>query len=213
MWMYLLPGWRGEMSKYQIPDNEEEGEVLKNKLELTDPLEIATQETQGFANAEYALINELTDQTSFDVEYICRIHRLALSKVYEFAGNYRTMNMSKEGFHFSAAHVLPRSMRTFEQGVLNELSDVYNSRNNLVRDIGVVHAELLYIHPFREGNGRAARILANMMAYKAGYPSINFDPIAKRGDYRNKYIRGVQQALDQEYTIMIELIEELLPAF
>lgn len=199
------------MSKYQVPDNEKEREVLKNKLGTTDPLEIATYETQGFANAEYALINELTDQTSFDVEYICRIHRLALIEVYEFAGNYRTVNMSKEGFHFSAAHVLSNSMRVFEQEMLNDLPHVYNSRDQLVKDIGAVHAELLYIHPFREGNGRTARILANMMAFKAGYSGINFDPIAKSGDYRNKYIQGVQQALNQEYTIMTEIIEELLP--
>lgn len=200
------------MSKYQIPDNEEEREVLKNKLGLTDPEEIAKKETQGFANAEYALINELTNQTRFDAEYICKIHRLALIEVYEFAGNYRTVNMSKQGFSFSAAHVLPNSMQTFEQEMLNDLLHVYDSREQLVKDIGAVHAELLYIHPFREGNGRTARILANMMAFKAGYSGINFDPIAKSGDYRNKYIQGVQQALDQEYTIMTELIDELLPA-
>lgn len=199
------------MSKYRIPDNESEGEVLKNKLGITDPHQIAVEETRGFAKAEYALINELTDQTRFDVDYICSIHKLALGEIYEFAGNYRTVNISKQGFHFSAAHVLPNSMLTFEREMLNDLPNAYESRDQLVKDIGSIHAELLYIHPFREGNGRTARVLANMMAFKAGYPRINFDPIAKRGDYRNKYIQGVQEALDQKYSIMTHIIDDLLP--
>ena len=37
--------------------------------------------------------------------------------------------------------------------------------------MALMHAELVFIHPFRDGNGRVARWLADMMAIQAGYPS------------------------------------------
>jgi len=37
--------------------------------------------------------------------------------------------------------------------------------------IAMVHAELLLIHPFRDGNGRLARWLVDIMATQAGYPA------------------------------------------
>jgi cell filamentation protein len=43
--------------------------------------------------------------------------------------------------------------------------------------LGVIHVELIVIHPFREGNGRTARLLADLMAMQANQPSLNFSSI------------------------------------
>jgi cell filamentation protein len=40
----------------------------------------------------------------------------------------------------------------------------------LVRALAWTHAEFILIHPFREGNGRLARLLNTMMALQAGRP-------------------------------------------
>ena len=37
-----------------------------------------------------------------------------------------------------------------------------------------VHAEPILIHPFREGNGRCARLLATLMGLQAGLPALDF---------------------------------------
>lgn len=201
-----------EPGKYHIPKEESEGEVLPNKLGLSDPEDIGKKETEGFVEAETRLIEELTTETVFDGEYIREIHRKALHHLYTFAGEYRTVNMSKEGFLFPAAKFVPQNMNLFEQQVLVHLPHHYDSRERLIRDVGRVHAELLYIHPFREGNGRTMRILANLMSYKAGYDMINFEPVEEEGEIRKRYIKGVQAALDEDYEPMINLIGELFSA-
>lgn len=200
------------MSKYHIPDNESEQDVLPNKMGITDKKEIGREEAKGFARAEVILLEELTEGTVFDIDYIKDIHGLALGHLYDFAGSYRTVNISKDEFVFPAAQFLTQTMGEFEREMLAELPHEYQERSELVRDIGRIHSELLYIHPFREGNGRTARILANMMAYKAGYEGIDFQPIDDSEETRMEYISGVQEAVNKNYEPMIELIDGLLSA-
>ena len=50
-------------------------------------------------------------------------------------------------------------MKTFEDEILSKMPDEYDNLDLLVRDIAMVHGELLFIHPYREGNGRTARVL------------------------------------------------------
>ena len=102
---------------------------------------------------------------------------------------------------FPAGRFIPDSMRIFEEETLSQLPDHYTSRQALIKDIAKVHGELLFIHPFREGNGRTFRILANLMARKQGYPGLNF----KRIDF-NEYIIAVQQVARKDYSRMEQII-------
>ncbi len=190
------------MSKYTT--NQEESQCLPNLLGLTRPEEIAEAEFEGFLSAEIVLTESLTPTTRFNGEYIRNIHRLALKELYAFAGKYRTVNMSKGGFLFPAALFIPQSMQTFEDEILNKLPDHYPDKKALIQDIAVVHGELLFIHPFREGNGRTARILANLMARKQGYEGLRFDKIKFR-----EYVIAVQRVSEKNYLPMQRIIETI----
>jgi cell filamentation protein len=56
---------------------------------------------------------------------------------------------------------------------------------------------LILIHPFREGNGRCARLLAWLMAMQANLPSLDFSPLAGRG--KAAYISAIHASLDRNY--------------
>lgn len=200
-----------ESGKYHQSGSEREGEILPNKPGITNPDEIHEAEAEGFARAELDAIEALTHETGFDASYIREIHRKALSHLYEFAGEYRSVNISKDGFMFAAAHVIPEAMKAFERDTLLAMPHKYETRDQLVHDIGTVHAELLFFHPFREGNGRTMRILANLMAYKQGYQEINFTPVGKGGKIRKRYFASVQGAAEKNYQPMVDLMDELLP--
>lgn len=60
-----------------------------------------------------------------------------------------------------------------------------------------VHAELILVHPFREGNGRLARLLSLLMALQAGLPPLDFSPLAARG--KAAYISGIHAAMGRDY--------------
>jgi len=83
--------------------------------------------------------------------------------------------MGKDGFPFAAAAQIDRLMEDLNRDVLSRYTPCAGmSDGQLVEAIAVVHIELILIHPFREGNGRISRLLANVMALHAGKPELDF---------------------------------------
>ncbi len=150
--------------KYKSSDSQ--GEILPNLLKLKSLAKINESEFEGFLKAEIYFTENLNSRTKFSKTYILKLHKLALQHLYSFAGKLRSVNMSKGGFPFAAAKFLPETMTAFENEVLSKLPNAYKSREQLINDIAIVHGELLFIHPFREGNGRTDRLLANLMCRK-----------------------------------------------
>ncbi len=194
-------------SRYDVPGNSGQHDVLPNLMGITSVATIHKVEFEGFLRAQYVLLEELTVHTKFSFEYIQRIHELSLHNVYGFAGQLRQVNMTKGGFLFPTAKFLPKICHDFEEQILNSLPDYYQSKERLIEDIAKVHAELLFIHPFREANGRVARILANMMAIKQGYDFLGFYKITQR-QFKD-YIIAVQSAAEHNYTPMIGIISSI----
>jgi len=59
------------------------------------------------------------------------------------------------------------------------------------------------IHPFREGNGRIARVLSTLMVLQAGLPLLNFGLIS--GEKKKEYFEAIQAGLDKNYEPMEKL--------
>lgn len=194
--------------KYQVSSLEDSNYILPNILNLDKEEDIERAEFEGFLRSERIMIETLSRETLFNNKYIQTVHYYALYHLYSFAGNYRTVNMSKDGFFFPPARYIPESMNNFEKNILNNLPDSYQNQIDLIKDIALIHSELLFIHPFREGNGRTARIIANMMSYKAGYNRLKFEEITKKNKF-DKYVLAVQKAGIKKYNYMIEIIEEI----
>ena len=55
--------------------------------------------------------------------------------------------------------------------------------------LAAVHAEFERIHPFRDGNGRAGRVLLNLLLVRQGYP-----PAVIRKQARNRYLAALRRA-------------------
>ena len=195
------------MSKYSVNPNEEE--ILPNLLNSNSLREIQEAEFEGFLYAELLLTTQLTDKTKFDVDYIKNIHFLALKDVYAFAGNFRTVNISKQGFMFSAARFLDQSMQEFQTEILNKLLNEYVKLDSVlfIEDLARAHAELLYIHPFREGNGRTARVLLNLMLRKNGWEPLDFSKMNE--ELFQQYVIAVQSSAMKNYEPMKKVIEQL----
>ena len=195
------------MSRYSVNPNEEE--ILPNLLNSNSLREIQEAEFEGFLYAELLLTTQLTEKTKFDVDYIKNIHFLALKDVYAFAGNFRTVNISKQGFMFPAARFLDQSMQEFQTEILNKLLNEYVKLDSVlfIEDLARAHAELLYIHPFREGNGRTARVLLNLMLRKNGWEPLDFSKMNE--ELFQQYVIAVQSSAMKNYEPMKKVIEQL----
>jgi cell filamentation protein len=185
------------------------GRVLKNLLGIKSKREMDQVEAREHLRALDELVDIFGRDHRFTADDIRRMHAIWLGNVYEWAGSYRSVNISKEGFLFAASGHLPRLMTDFERGPLREFTPcIFEGTDRVAHALAVVHVELVLIHPFREGNGRLARMLSILMALQAGLPPLDFGSI--KGKKKKEYFAAVQAGLDRNYEPMEKIFSDVI---
>ena len=141
--------------------------VLKNKLGITDLDELIKMESK-------ISLERLTNLCASDYEfipsadYLCSIHKYLFESIYEFAGVYREVEIFKETEFLKPELIkeeLPKVIKKY-----NDLEVNTSNKFEIARILGEFYRELIYIHPFREGNGRSIReFLRKFAEYKFNY--------------------------------------------
>lgn len=174
------------------------GRVLRNRLGITRVRDMNEAESQALLLAQQEALDLFGPSHRFTAVDVCDLHRLWLGPIYSWAGRYRTVNIGKGGFQFAHAPLIPRLMRELARGALFRHTPCRPGDDEAIATaLAEVHAELVLIHPFRDGNGRLARLLALLMALQAGLPPLDFAPLAGRG--RRAYIGGIHTAVSGNY--------------
>lgn len=185
------------------------GRVLKNKLGIKSKRAMDKIEKEEQLRAIEKLAGIYDVNHRFTASDVCNIHKVWLEKIYEWAGKYRQVNISKGDFHFATAAQVPKLMAELEREHLREFTPCrFNSMDKVVEALAVVHAELVMIHPFREGNGRVARMLATLMALQAGLPPLDFRDMIGRG--MTEYIKAIQAGMDSNYKLMEKVFNSVI---
>lgn len=185
------------------------GRVLKNLPGIRLKREMDALEAVKLAEATDYAIRHISAQHCFSAQDICALHRQWLGKVYPWAGEYRQVNISKGGFAFAMSAQIPRLMEELEITVLAAKTPCnFDEPKNVIEALAVIHCELVLIHPFREGNGRLARLLATLMALQAGLPLLDFSGI--RGKKREAYFAAVQAGMGRNYAPMEAIFRAVL---
>lgn len=183
--------------------------VLKNRLGIKSPQEMDVAEARALERAMNIFIGSYGESHRFTAADLLALHKDWLGEIYDWAGKYRQVNISKEGFPFAAAAQVLRLMAQFERDVLQRNTPCnFKDRAEIVRALAETHVELVLIHPFREGNGRLARILSTLMALQAGLPLLDFSLIAGAG--KGTYFAAVQDGMAKNYQPMEKLFAEII---
>jgi cell filamentation protein len=184
-------------------------QVLRNLLGIKSPKAMDDTETRALEKAMVGLVGKYDENHRFTAADIREIHRLWLSEIYGWAGEYRQVNISKGEFPFAAAARVPDVMGEFEKVVLARYTPCkLKDGAAIAHALAVTHVELVLIHPFRDGNGRAARILSILMALQAGLPPLDFSSIAE--EKKKEYFAAVQAGLYKNYAPMERLFTEII---
>jgi cell filamentation protein len=155
-------------------------------------------ESEALLHVQNWAIGHFRASHRFTAHDIALLHRHWLGGIYAWAGEYRQVNVSKGGLMFAAAAQVPRLMAEFEVKELTEWTPGKGmDQPGLVAALARTHAELVLIHPFREGNGRCARLLGWLLALQAGCPPLDFAPLSGRG--KSAYFSAIQAALGRDY--------------
>ncbi len=123
--------------------------ALENKLGLTSSADLAREEER--ISKKKAL--ELFENGGLDTlpagrfSTLQAIHKYLFEDIYDFAGEIRTVNISKGNFRFAPVMYLQAALENIDkmpQASFDEIVEKY--------------VEMNIAHPFREGNGRSTRI-------------------------------------------------------
>jgi len=185
------------------------GRVLKNFFEIKSQSEMDCLEAVALKQAEEVFFGVYDQAHCFTADDICRMHKIWLGKIYSWAGNYRQVNMGKGDFNFAAAATIPQLMKAFEECQLAIHTPCnFKDRKRVIRALSEVHVELVLIHPFREGNGRIARLVAILMALQAGLPPLDFSIIT--GKKKEEYFAAVRAGMKRDYKPMVQIFKGVI---
>ena len=155
--------------KYIDPNNQytyPNSTVLINKQNVTN-IEEAYRNEHLFVTKRLADLRLKTIEV-YSISDILAIHKYLFQDVYAWAGQFRKVNISKNGNPFM-------SIQSFStaQAYINRLIHTYyqtaNSKDEIIKQLAKILDNLNYFHPFREGNGRTQREVIRSLALLKGY--------------------------------------------
>lgn len=200
------------MSRYDVTGDEGEYEagsndqVLKNKAGINTSQEMNLTETDLLEDLYLHVFNDFPQ--TLNIATLYQWHRIWLGNVYSWAGQIRTVDMSKPDIHFASPLQIAKLAERFDATYLNRFDELPNMDDEaLVRFLAEVHVEFILTHPFREGNGRLSRLLLDVMAVKAGAEPLDYILWDTHKEY---YFKAVQAGRDGNYQYIERLIKDAI---
>ena len=145
------------MSRYHVSSSEGQYEKDSGKQVLANKLGIANSDEMD--EAEIVLLEQLY-QSVFEEQFpggqlsaamLKSWHRRWLGNIYEWAGQERTVNISKGGFMFAPSAQLPKLLSEFDVKYLARYTPCSGmDEEQLITAIAITHVELILIHSDRE---------------------------------------------------------------
>lgn len=140
-----------------------------------------------------------------DSNSLLKIHHLLFQDVYEWAGQVRIVNISKDGkpfFNKERFHIAFKYLDT----LISEYRTIKKTdKAELAKKLAIILENINHLHPFREGNGRTQREFLRLLALEKGL-QLNLNP----PDNKNVYERYMQGTIESDVKKLTELILELI---
>jgi cell filamentation protein len=138
------------------------------------------------------------------------IHERIFGELYDWAGRWRTVTISKGTMMWPPPTFLDQAMQEFEREVLKKFpAGAVQSDEAFCAAAGEIQGEFLAVHPFREGNARTIKLLTDLLAAQTGRPLLVYDD-TERG--RDRYIEAARAAIRKDYQPMTAIIRDALLA-
>jgi Fic-DOC domain mobile mystery protein B len=133
----------------------------------------------------------------FDLSWALQLHREMFGNVWKWAGVPRTTNLN---IGVAFYHVESRL-----HDLLEDLK--YWTDLSLLEQSARLHHKAVEIHPFLNGNGRWARMLANVWLAVHGSPPTRWpeDAVGDASPIRDEYVAAIRAADGGEYSLLVEL--------
>ena len=177
------------------------------------PTDLTPKEIIEIKNTKDALdvIVEDSSDAELDLDLIKRIHQILMRGLIDEAGVF---------FASSSKRIVGSKLKLPSTNVeieylMRSLVSCYHLNKNCVHPLilgSVFHFLFVSIHPFKDGNGRAARLMHSFILLKNGYPIFAFDPDRKY-DYFSYLEKGRESDISDFVRFIVEEHRNILPSY
>lgn len=169
--------------------------------------EISTAEAENIVAAQRKHLSRPKASVGawLDESFIRKLHGDMFGEVWEWAGKYKSadqnLGVSKSQVPEAVAK-LCGDVRFWEE------NKTFGPFDRAVR----IHHRLAQIHPFRNGNGRHARMTSDIYLFSLGHPLPNWPSnLNKDGTRRDEYLKALKAADGGDYGPLLDWTKRLLP--
>ena len=145
-------------------------------------------------------------------EFICNLHKVSFGWIFpDWAGRYRVIQVTYSGKEAPQYFQVPGLIQNLCEDLKERLKHIpsKNAENyitEVVKLLAWFQHRFVYIHPFKDYNGRIARVLTILLLLRFNLPPIELE--AKTKNDRKIYIRALQKADEGNYSLLEDLISK-----
>lgn len=177
--------------------------------------EVVILEQKGIKKAQLYILKLSTGRVRITPKLICDIHKIGFGFIFpDWAGRFRTVDVTVGDYeppHFSKIAVLIKNLCDDLKERLKYIPSPENAEQFLAEVISLLawfQHRFVWIHPFKDYNGRVARLLTNLLSLNLGLPLIIIK--AETGRDRQNYIKAMKTADENNLSKLEKLIANAL---
>ena len=181
-----------------------ESGILKNLLNISDADVLHFVESGAVTKRLQELSEKPLKITG--ISSLFEIHKYLFQDIYSWAGNKRTVEISKDGKQFFPTYYFENAYVYINQLIQEFKTISVDNKIEIAAKLAEIPDNINYLHPFREGNGRAQREFIRILAAEKRL-TINLNPPDNKAVY-DKYMKGtVESNIDILSELFLELID------
>ena len=176
--------------------------------------EVVFLEEKGIKKAQQNIVKLSERKAEIVSDIIRNIHKIGFGFIFpDWAGEFRTIDVvvgEYEPPHYSRVPELVEDLCDDLSERLKYLS-LSKSEEFLAEVISLLawfQHRFVWIHPFKDYNGRVARLLTNLLALNLGLPIITIKAETRKD--REEYIKALKEADEQNYSKIEDIIAKAL---
>lgn len=162
--------------------------------QLVDELE---EENIRKATVKYLSSRPSGKKAPFKFKWLLKLHEEMYGDVWEWAGTTRQQN-TQIGVD---KHQINEQLRI----LAFDIPDMPTYFDDPVEIAASIHHRAVYIHPFKNGNGRWSRLLANIWLKQNHNTVTKWPSIAGESPVRDEYLKAVREADGLDFSRFIEM--------
>lgn len=173
--------------------------MLENKLGMKNSAELAREEERLSKKKAVKLFENgvLNNLPSGKFSTLQVIHKYLFEDIYDFAAEIRKVNMAKGNFRFAPLMYLDAALENIDKMPQSDFDEIIEK-----------YVEMNIAHPFREGNGRSARIWLDHMLKQEIGKVIDWSKVDKE-DYLLAMERSPVKDIEIKYLLKNALTDEV----